>query len=334
MTKVRGALAKTALLSTALVIAACGGGPSDEADTAGGGGGGCDTDTVKILVSSEAGSPVDTMARAVAEALEETGFEPSVVIETRTGGSGAVALSALVGAPADGSTLYAMTRSQAVLFAGGQIDAFEPDALEYLTRLQDDPYIWAVQADSEFQTLDDLIAYAEDNPGALTVGGFGAGSAHHLAALRIAQEAGIEINWVPFDGGSEAVTALLGGFIEVANTNPGQVLEQVRAGEIRVLGVASEEPVEGLPDTPTFQDAGVDYVGSHWRGIVAKAGMPEECAKSLEAALAEAYESESFQDLLVQQNVNAGWMDSEEFGPYVLEDIQTSEGLLAEAGIS
>jgi tripartite-type tricarboxylate transporter receptor subunit TctC len=221
MKKTRNFVAGAAMLSALMAVTACGSGEGPEAGGGGGGEESCDLETVTILVSSEAGSPVDTMARQVADSLKATGFEPSVVIETRTGGSGAVALSALVGAPADGSTLYAMTRSQAVLFAGGQLNDIEPDALDYLTRLQDDPYAWVVQADSEFKTLDDLIAYAEEKPGELTVGGFGAGSAHHLAALRIAQEAGIEVNWVPFDGGSEAVTALLGGFIEVANTQPG-----------------------------------------------------------------------------------------------------------------
>lgn len=328
MPMTRGTLATAALLSTALTVTACGSGSSQAGADAG-----CDLDTVKILVSSEAGSPVDTMARTLADALRATGFEPSVVIETRTGGSGAVALSALVGAPADGSTLYAMTRSQAVLFASDQLNAFGPDALDYLVRLQDDPYAWVVQADSQFQTLDDLIAYAKTNPGDLNVGGFGAGSAHHLAGLRIAQEAGVEVNWVPFDGGSEAVTALLGGFIEVANTNPGQVLEQVRAGNLRVLGVASEEPVEGLPDTQTFQEAGFEYTGSHWRGVVAKAGMPEACHEDLESALAAAYEDETFQELLKVQNVSPGYMPSEEFESYVLEDVDESKSLLTEAGL-
>ncbi len=332
MKETRKYLAGAALLSTILAMTACGSGASEPGGTAGADGQ-CDLKTVKLLVSSEAGSPVDTMARQVAESLKSSGFTPSVVIETRTGGSGAVAMSALVGAPADGATLYAMTRSQAVLFASGQLDSFKPDALEYLARLQDDPYAWVVQADSDFETLDDLISYAQKNPGKLNVGGFGAGSAHHLAALSIADKTDIDINWVPFDGGSEAVTALLGGFVDVANTNPGQVLEQVRAGELRVLGVASEEPVDGLPDTPTFTEAGVDYVGSHWRGVVAKAGMPTSCKELLESSLTAAYEDKGFQDLLVEQNVSPGFMPSDEFASYVLGDIEESKQLLVDAGL-
>lgn len=205
--------------------------------------------------------------------------------------------------------------------------------MEYVTRLQDDPYIWAVQGDSDFKSMDDLVAFAKANPGKLNVGGFGAKSAHHLAALTIAREAGIKVNWVPYEGGSEAVTALLGGHIDVANTNPGGVLEQVEAGKLRVLGIASEEPVEGLPDTDTFQDQGIDYVGSHWRGLVAKEGMPPEVLEKLEDALKEAYETESFQTLLEEQYVSPGWMPSDEFRDYVMGDIEASKELLADAGL-
>lgn len=314
------------------VLAACGGAHDESAGTAGDTAS-CDLDTVTILVSSEPGAPVDIMARTLADALADTGFEPSVVVETRTGGSGAVAMSALVSSRPDGGTLYAMTRSQAVLFAGGDIEAFGPDALDYLVRLQDDPYIWAVRADSPFQSLDDLVAHAKANPGDVSVGGFGSASAHHLAALTVAKEAGIEINWVPYEGGSGMIGALLGGFVDVANANPGQVLEAVRAGDVRVLGISSEEALDALPDTPTFRQAGIDFVGSHWRGVVARAGMPEACLTELETALTAAYEGERFQSLLEDQQVSPGYMPREEFTEYVLTDVEASTELLVDAGL-
>ena len=317
------------LACSSLLLSACASGGSASADSENS----CDLDTVRVLVSSQPGSPIDSMAREMASALQSTGFEPSVVIETRTGGSGAVALSALVGGPADGSTLYAMARSEVLLFSSGELHKFGPDALDYLIRLQDDPYAWVVRADSKFKTLEDLISYAEDNPGAINVGGFGTASAHHLAALQIAKQSGIDIAWIPFDGGSAAVTALLGGHIDVANTNPGPVLEQVRAGELRILGVASEERLPGLAETPTFKDSGTDFVSSHWRGLVAKAGMPAACKEMLEDALTDAYETDSFQQFLEEQNVLPGYMPSEEFEPYVLQVIDDSKALLNEVGL-
>lgn len=293
----------------------------------------CDLGTVRLLVSSAPGSPVDVMARRLVEALEATGFEPNVVVETKTGGSGAVAMSALVGAPADGRTLYAMTRSQPLLFASGQIDGFGPEEIEYLVRLQDDPYVWAVRADGPFTSMADLVGQAQEKPGEVTVGGFGSGSGDHLSALSVAQKAGIDVTWVPHEGGSEAVTAMLGGFIDVVNTGPGAVLEHVRAGDVRVLGIASAERAPGLPDSPTFQEAGVDFVGSHWRGVVARAGMPEACKTVLEGALTEAYEHELFQRLLTEQNINPGYMPSEEFADSVARDMEEAEELLREAGL-
>jgi tripartite-type tricarboxylate transporter receptor subunit TctC len=329
----RSILQGATALGGCLALSACGGVLGDSA------GGATDSanypsKTVTILCSSEPGSPVDTMARTLADSLDDVGFESSVVVETVTGGDGAAALSSLVGDAPDGHTLYAMTRSQGVLLASGTLDAVSADDLDYVTGLQDDPYIWVTRTDSGFESMKDVAEYSNANPGDLTVGGFGAKSAHQLAADRISTEAGVDMTWVPYEGGSEAVTALLGGDIDIANTNPGSVLEQVRAGKLRILGAASDERIDGLPEVPTFQEQGVDYTGSHWRGIVAPAGLPDDVSAKLEESLKAAFETDRFQKLLEDQFVLPGFMPSDEFSDYVREDIANSEDLLEQAGSS
>lgn len=322
---------RAAAIGGCLLLTACGGLIGDSmGEESGGSAADYPSDTVTILCSSEPGSPVDTMARTLADAMDDSGFGSPVVVETVTGGDGAVALSSIVDGPADGYTLYAMTRSQSVLLASGDLDAVQPDDLEYLTRLQDDPYIWVTRTDSPFDSMKDVEAWSQDHPGELTVGGFGAKSAHQLSAARIAQEASIDMTWVPYEGGSEAVTGLLGGDVDIANTNPGSVLEQVEAGKLEILGIASEQRLDSIPDVPTFKEQGIDYVESHWRGVVTGAGTPDAVAGELEDALEAAFETPRFQKLLTDQVVLPGFMPSGDFREYVLGDIETSKSLLAD----
>jgi tripartite-type tricarboxylate transporter receptor subunit TctC len=271
--------------------------------------------TITIICHSAAGSPVDVMSRQLAtEASKIPGV--TVVVETKTGGSGAVAMAYLLTQKADGHTIYAMTRSNADLFAGGKIKDFKWDDLVYFLRVQQDPYILAASPSAPFKTAKEMIEYGKKNPGAIKVGGFGSGSAHHFMGITFAQKAGIEITWVPYPGGSEAIMAVLGGHIPVVHSNPGVLLKHFEAGTLIPLAVSVAERIKDLPNTPTYKELGIDMNESHFRGLAAKKGVPADRLKALHDIFKKAMETPEFKAYTEKSNLVPGYMGMEEFNKY------------------
>src|SRR5699024_9189675 len=127
-----------------------------------------------------------------------------------------------------------------------------------------------VNANSEFETLDDLTSYMKDNPGEIKIGAHGSvGSGQNIAWEMFADEAEVEGEWVSYDSSGDAVTALLGEHIDVGSVNPGKVIEHIESDDLRVLGVFNDERLESLPDVPTYDEAGypIDEEWFQYRGL-------------------------------------------------------------------
>src|SRR5699024_5333146 len=132
----------------------------------------------------------------------------------------------------------------------------------WLSRSQIDPYILVTHSESGFDTIDGMIEELEN--GNLNVGGYGAnGSAHNISWNIFAEAAGVSANWTPYESTGDAVTGLLGGHIDVANSNPGQVSQYVESGDLKILAVNADERLEDFPDVPTMQELGYD-VDTGW----------------------------------------------------------------------
>jgi tripartite-type tricarboxylate transporter receptor subunit TctC len=139
--------------------------------------------------------------------------------------------------------------------------------------------------------------------------------------------------WMPFDGGSEAVTAVLGGHVDVVNTNPGNVLQHVEAGQLRVLGVMNDKRIDVLPDVPTYKEAGydVDTSWAQWRGIFAKKGIPQEVIDKLSDAFLKAIKEPEFQKYLKDTNQMDGSLGPAEFTAAVKKTDEILKEILAES---
>lgn len=177
-----------------------------------------------------------------------------------------------------------------------------------------------------------MVEWAKANPGKLKAGGFGTtGSGHQVAFDMLATAAGFTYAWTPFDGGAEAVAALLGRHIDVANTNPGNVVQHVEAGKLRVLGVMHDQRIDILPDVPTYKEAGyeVDTSWSQWRGIFGKKGIPQEIVDKLNDAFQKAIKEPDFQKYLKDTSQLDGTMGPEEFTKFVKANDQTLKEILA-----
>ena len=274
--------AKTALplLAVSAMVAACGGN----------GGGGEDAAAnyperpVDYVVAFDAGGESDITARLQQEPLQEA-LGTEVSISYQPGGGGALAWSELTRTEGDGYTIMGHNLPHIILQPMMRGDAgYETEDLKQVYIFQSTPNILAVRADSEYKTLDDFIAAAKQDPGAISVGGSGDFSANHVGTLLLNDEAGIETTYTPFSGTGAAVPALLGGHVDALMTYT-PMIKQL-GDQIRVLGIATEEPMEGLEDHPTFVAQGIDLVDGAYRGVAVPPETPDAIVDKLADTIA------------------------------------------------
>lgn len=288
------------------------------------------TKSVTIVVHTKAGGPTDTMARELAKAAEPL-LGKTVLIENQPGGSGASQMAELAKAKPDGYTLGTLTPSQIGMWNSNLKEQFKVDSYSYVSGVQIDPYVIVVHADSPYKTLQDLVEAMKAKPKTINVGGYGAiGSGHNVSWNIFAEKAGVQANWVPYESTGEAVTVLLGKNIDVANSNPAQVFQYVKSGQLRVLGVMAEQRLAEMPDVPTYKEAGfeVDTSWAQFRGIYAPAGIPQEVLQKLNDAFGKAMQTDGFKTYMKNSQMVDGAMDHKQFTAYVnKQDALTKEWL-------
>lgn len=282
--------ARTAVIAGSLAgllalggCASTGGGQSDGAD-------GSDSSfpdrNIELVVAFGAGGAVDSGARLIAPVLErELGVTVEVV--NVPGAGGQVGYTQLVNSAPDGYTI-GTTGSPSVVVApldesrGATftMESFQPLALHVI-----DPSAIAVAPDSPYETLDDLLEAAKENPGTINATTTGLGGGEHFFVAQIGNEFGAEFNPVHFsEGQASATTAFLGGHVEVYVGNASDMVDLVAQGKARVLGVAAEERSPAHPDVPTFTEEGYELNAGTVRGYSAPAGLPADVLEKLDAA--------------------------------------------------
>ncbi len=201
-------------------------------------------------------------------------FGQDLIISYKPGGGGAVGWAQLNKMKGDGYTIMGINLPHIIVKPEEKEVGFTTDDITGIYMFHYTPDAIVVTSDSEFKTLDDLIAYAKENPGKLTFSGSGKGTANHLAQLRFDKMAGIKTTYVPFKGTGAAVTALLGNQVkaEWGYTSVGAQ----QAEKARMLAVAMEERHPVFPDVPTFKELGYDLVSGAFRGIAVPKSTPEE----------------------------------------------------------
>ncbi len=180
----------------------------------------------------------------------------------------------------DGSVLIAASPSTTLRLAQGQYGSLDEDDVRWVGALGAEYGILAVASDAPWKDLGDLLAVWRRAPESIVVsGGSAVAGQDHMKVLLLVHRAGLDprrIRYVPFDGGGEAMTALLGGFVQVFSGEASEVEGQVAAGRMRVLTVLAPQRVEGLlANVPTAHEAGVDVDWITWRGFYVPNGIGE-----------------------------------------------------------
>jgi len=276
------------------------------------------TKPITILNSSPAGSPADVMARQIAQNAKKHLSQPMVVVN-KTGGSGGVMFAAMLADPADGYTISTITSALITALHGDLKKDFSIDNFEFLAHVQKESFCIAVRSDSPFKTLKEMIDYAKKNP-RIKMGGQATYSALHLLALALADEADMPMSYVPYGGGSEIITNLLGGHIPVTVSSPTTMNQYVAAGKVRALVVSGEKRMPQWKDVPTLKELGYNIVITQYRGFAAKKGLPADARATLVDTIRKAMEEPGFKDYLAKNSQVAEFMGPEEFTAAVRAD--------------
>lgn len=236
--------------------------------------------TIHVIIHTSPGGGVDTMARLVFKhASRITGQE--FVVENFAGAGGQIGYTKTMASRPDGYTLGALSTMSSVTHELTRKNVpykfkknFQPVA-----RVTLDPSVLAVRADSPYKTLDDVIAAAKAKPGKLTWAGTFMYSTHHVHQILFTEETGAKVKYIPFDGGSKAIAALLGGHVDVAASGLGEFAPLVKNGQVRIIASAGDSQWKSLPEMTLYKDAGYNISLGSNRGFMLPAGCPEEVVK-------------------------------------------------------
>lgn len=261
---------------------------------------------VTIIVPYTPAGPIDTMARLVGQEMSADLQQP-VVVENRPGGSGIIGANAVARAAPDGYTLVFGT-NQTHVINQSLIKNCPYDAVKDFSAVAGitvTPHVLIVRNDLAVKSVNDLVAMAKAKPGVLTFGTIGPGSSAHLATELFKLKTGIDILHVPFKGLSPLMTELLASRIDLSIAPmPGLVQQQIDAGKVRALALASTQRSEFLPSLPTFAEAGIQGVEADAIGaLFAPARTPPAVVERLYKSVAVAVAKENVKTNATRQGI-------------------------------
>ena len=289
---------------------------------------------VRIVVPWAPGGAVDVVARRMAQKLSERLGQPFVV-ENKPGATGTIGAADVARADPDGQTLLAIDNTYATLpylfnnLPFDHAEAFAPVSVSAFS-----PVLLLVNAKSPYQDLGSLIAAAKREPDKVTFGSGGVGSSLHLSAEAFQQAAGVKLFHVPYKGGGEAVTATLSGEVDMAMPSLGSGLGGIKGGLLRPLAISGSHRVAALPDTPTFDEAGLKgFSIINWSGLAAPRGTPAPVIDQLHQAMAAALRDQDMRDFLGTLAAEPGGMPPAEFATLIRKEQALWADVAKSAGI-
>lgn len=288
---------------------------------------------IRLIVGSSAGGGGDIMARTVSPPLSDT-LGQQVIIDNRPGAGGNIGADIVAKAPPDGYTLLFAFTGHVInpgLYSKLPFDTVRDFAP--ITILATNQTLLLVHPSVPVKSVKDLIALAKSRPGKLTVAGLPGGS-QHLAGELFKAMAGIDLLFVPFKGNGPALSALLGGEVDISFNTVAAAQSFVRAGKLRALAVAGSRRSELVPDLPTISEAGLPgFSSSGWYGILAPAGTPQGTITRLNQALVTILRSTEMKQRLMSSGNEPVGNAPEEFDAFIRKEIPRWEKVIKGAGI-
>ena len=291
---------------------------------------------IRLVVPYPPGASTnDILGRALAIRLT-TVLGQQVVVDNRPGASGTMGSELVAKAQPDGYTLLAAIQSPLAL--GPSIYeklGFDPvKDLAPVARFASIPYAMVVANSVPAKNIQEFIALAKSKPGALNFASSGVGGTPHMCSELFKRAAGIDIVHIPFKGAGVAMPAVIGGQVEMFCTGLTALTNQIRAGKLRALGIATLKRSSLMPELPTIAEQGLPgFEVSSWTGVVVPAKTPPAIIKHLYNAVVKVVNMPDMQQYMASQGAEVALMGPEEFGAYIKADIAKWAKVVKAAGI-
>jgi putative tricarboxylic transport membrane protein len=276
------------------------------------------------------------MIRAVVKVLEQHKLVPvPIAIVNKPGGGGAIARTQFSRAKPDGYTLGIMDPNPVLQQLLGEAPQDYKKDFTYIAKLVDDVNFLIVKADSPYKTVADVVAEAKKRgPKKFTIAGTATGSQDHTASLDFDAAIKMETNYLVTKSGNEVLTTLLGGHVDAAWANPSECVEQVKAGQVRILAVADTKRMPDFPNVPTMKEAGVDMVSYNWRGIGGPPNLPKNVVDFWVQTLGKMRETDDWKKgYLAKVNQGDGWLVGDDLMKYVHKEHDQFKAVFEKLGL-
>ena len=278
---------------------------------------------INMIVPFSAGGGTDAVARKLGSLMEKE-LGTSVVIVNKTGGAGAVGMTFGATQKKDGYTITMITR-EIVSLPLMNLSPISYKDFSLVSLVNMDPAVVLVEKDSKYQTLDELLADSKANPEKIK---FASTAKPNFYALAVENEAGVKFNHIPYNGAGEVIPALLGKHADFSLMGPGEAIGQLKAGQLRALGIMADTRIESLPEVATLKELGHDVVSGTWRGIAVPKGTSPEIVAALDAAIKKSVESDDFKDFMNNSTFGIKYLNGKDFETFIIEDTATIDSIV------
>jgi len=263
------------------LVAALAATPAIAQDPSAGSGQAYPSKPIRLVAGFPPGGNVDVVGRIVAQKMSE-GLAQQVLPENRTGAGSIIANEFVAKSAPDGYTLLVVSGAFVTQVATLKKLPYDPlRDFSFISTIVTYPLVFSVRADSRFRSLDEFIAHVKSSPGKINYPSPGMGTLYHLAGEMFVSMAGIDMQHVPFRGGSEPLTEVLSGRMELLIDALTNSYPQIQAGKFRPLAVSSSARAPSLPNVPTVADSVPGYEASSFLGLAGPAGMPAAVVERL-----------------------------------------------------
>ena len=289
--------------------------------------------TVTLLAGYPPGGLVDVVSRLVAEGMKPR-FPKGINVVNRPGAAGAVAVAEVARAAPEGYTIVLTPHSALVIAAQMQDLAYKtPDDYDPFNNLVSYYPMIAVRTESEYKTIQDLVADAKANPGKLRVGSPGEGTSSHLNLEEFMRLTGTKMVHIPFQGWAQSSPALLGGHIEAAVAQPGELKGQVDGKRMRVLVNFRPQRLPSFPDVPTAKELGWDVADGVWYLLLAPKGTPASVIRYVHDAAKSAIEDPKFGADMARRGIDVDYRAGEALRADLWREYRTHTEILRRIGL-
>ena len=287
---------------------------------------------VRIMVPYAPGGGTDIISRTLAAKLQEA-WGQTVFVENRPGANGVVGTDVVLKSPPDGHNVAVVVGAHVINASLYSKMPFDPVAdVAPVTLIATSPWVVVVTPGIGAATLQDMIAQAKANPGKLRFGSSEPSS--RLAGEQFKQQAGVDLQHVPYKGGSQIMTDMLGGHIEIGFTSTLTVLQHYKSGKLKVLAVAGKVRHPSMPDVPTAIEAGLpEYETYAWYGMYTAKATPREIVARIHQEIARIVRTPEMREKLGQFGAEPIASTPEEFAAFTKSEYDKFARLVKQAGI-